>query len=274
MNEGARPDRIDAIASEAIETLGTGRQVAPFSERYPGFDMAEAYRVVARMRDLRQARGETPAGRKIGFTNTAVWDGYGISGPIWHDMYDTTVSNLAPEATFALAGLPEPRIEPEIMLHLARAPAPDMTEEELLACIDWVAPGFEIVQSIFPGWRFSAADAVAGYGLHAALLVGERLPISGDIGEWREMLSSFTVELVRADGLTRSGHASRVLGGPVKALGFLVRELVRYPGSEPLKAGELITTGTLTEAMPAIAGESWSARFTGIPAKPPQISFA
>jgi 2-oxo-3-hexenedioate decarboxylase len=46
-----------------------------------------------------------------------------------------------------------------------------MDETVLLACIDWVGHGFEIVQSIFPGWKFSVPDAVAAFGLHGALLI-------------------------------------------------------------------------------------------------------
>ena len=64
-------------------------------------------------------------------------------------------------AGFSLAGLAEPRIEPEIVFRLAAAPTPDMDERALLGCIDAVAHGFEVVQSIFPGWGFTAPDAVA-----------------------------------------------------------------------------------------------------------------
>jgi MFS family permease len=47
-----------------------------------------------------------------------------------------------------------------------------MSETDLLSCVDWVAASFEIVYSIFPDWQFSAADAAAGYGVHAALAAG------------------------------------------------------------------------------------------------------
>jgi 2-oxo-3-hexenedioate decarboxylase len=139
-----------------------------------------------------------------------------------------------------------------------------MSEDELIACIDWVAHGFEIVHSVFPGWTFAAVDAVAAYGVHGALLLGDRHPISEQLTDWREALSGFSVELVRDDGLRRSGHARHVLGGPLRALGFLVEELARYPASKPLGAGEIVTTGTLTEAMPAIAGQTWNTQLVGI----------
>ena len=49
-----------------------------------------------------------------------------------------------------------------------------MSLAEIAGAIGWVAHGFEFVQSIFPGWRFKAADCVADGGLHGALFVGPR----------------------------------------------------------------------------------------------------
>src|SRR5271165_3137025 len=91
MAPATRAQEIDQIAKEALGVLGTGQQIATFSSRYPGFDLAEAYEVAARVREMRAARGENAIGRKIGFTNRAAWGGYGISGPIWNYMFDSTV---------------------------------------------------------------------------------------------------------------------------------------------------------------------------------------
>ena len=44
--------------------------------------------------------------------------------------------------------------------------------------------GFEIVQSIFPEWKFSAADTVAAFGLHGALLIGARHSIAAHAEDW------------------------------------------------------------------------------------------
>jgi len=63
---------IQAIAAEAFATLGTGRQIAPFSSRLSSFNLDDAYRVSAVVRQMRKARGETPLGRKIGFTNRTI----------------------------------------------------------------------------------------------------------------------------------------------------------------------------------------------------------
>ncbi len=53
-----------------------------------------------------------------------------------------------------------------------------MDEAALLGCIAWVAHGFEIVHSMFAGWRFAAADTVAAFALHGAYRLGPRRPIA------------------------------------------------------------------------------------------------
>jgi 2-oxo-3-hexenedioate decarboxylase len=55
-----------------------------------------------------------------------------------------------------------------------------------------------------------------------------------------------------------------VLGGPLSALRHLVGLLASDALNPPLAAGEIISTGTLTRAMPIAAGEVWSAAPTGI----------
>ena len=39
----------------------------------------------------------------------------------------------------------------------------------VLASVEWLALGFEIVDSVFADWKFQPADFVAAFGLHAAL---------------------------------------------------------------------------------------------------------
>jgi 2-oxo-3-hexenedioate decarboxylase len=255
----------DDIANEIFAILDTGGQIAPFSQREPGFDLPAAYRAAARLRALRAARGERPIGRKIGFTNRTIWAEYDVWAPIWGHVYDSTVRELAQLADgCALAGLAEPRIEPEIMFGLARAPQPDMDETALLACIEWVAHGFEIVQSVFPGWRFAAPDTVAAMALHGRLAVGPRLPVAPRFDDWRTALSRFEIDLLHDGAVVDHGRASNVLDGPLSALRHLVQELARDPAQPPLAAGEIVSTGTLTRALPVAAGQRWSTQLHGL----------
>jgi 2-oxo-3-hexenedioate decarboxylase len=266
---------VQRVAAEAFDLLDTGRQTAPFSSGLPRFDLDDAYRVTAAVRQMREARGETPLGRKIGFTNRTIWDEYQIGAPMWGYIYDRTVHDLDDtEATVSLAGLAEPRIEPEIIFGLAAAPEPGMDERTLLGCIDWVAHGFELVQSIFPRWEFTLPDTVAAYGLHGKLLVGPRHSLAEHGGDWLGSLSTFGIDLKRDGVIVDQGRASNVLGGPLSALRHLVEVLASDPVNPPLAAGEIVTTGTLTRAFPVAPGETWATELTGVALDGIAIRFA
>ena len=254
------------IAIEALSVLGQGRQIVPFSSRNPAFGLEEAYKVTPIVRQMREARGERVLGRKIGFTNSTIWAQYNVNGPIWGYMYDRTVRNLVDIGGVAsLAELTDPRIEPEIVFGLSAAPDAAMDERELLSRIEWLALGYEVVQSIYPDWKFAASDTVAAFGLHGAMLIGERHQVSGDSEKWLNQLSNFDVELACDGDVVDRGHARNVLGGPLSALRHFVGVLAKDDLNPGLVAGEIVTTGTLTRAMPVKPGETWTTMVSGIP---------
>ena len=59
--------------------LSVPHEVAPSTRRFPGFGLEDAYRVIEDVRSRWEARGERVVGRKIGFTNSAAWAGYGMA---------------------------------------------------------------------------------------------------------------------------------------------------------------------------------------------------
>lgn len=265
MGEGGTIDPGE-LARTFLDALDEGRRLAPVSGERPDFDTAAAYRVTARLRALREARGERHLGRKLGFTNRRLWPEFGVDAPIWGDLFDTTCEILdAPAARVALAGLNEPKIEPEIALGLVRAPAPGMDEAALMGCVGWVAHGIEIVQSPFPGWRAGAADMIAAGAMHGRYLLGPRRMIGEAEREaWRAALGDFSAALLRDGTEVATGGAADVLGGPLAALGHLVDLLAADPANPPLAPGEFVTTGTLTPALDVAPGQRWEARLAGL----------
>ena len=266
-----------AMAIEVFDTLYTGRQIRPFSERVAGFSNEQAYRVTAHLRRLRLDSGEKHIGRKIGFTNQNIWDEYQVFEPIWGDMFASRVAPLDENgrATIDLAGFAEPLIEPEIQFAIAEPLHPDMSEHEMLSNIAWVAHGIEIVQSIYPRWKFTAADTIASGGLHAALRTGEHHSSNEfNLDVLVEQLASFRVTLYRGDEMMDRGGGANVLGSPLKALKALVELLARDPENPPLAPGEIVTTGVLTRAFPVKPGEKWSTTIEGIPLPGVEVTFA
>jgi len=257
---------IQAVARDALAALDQASPIEPFTVRHPGFDQQQAYAAAAAARALRIARGETPIGRKIGFTNRGIWAQYQIDRPIWGDMYAHTARQHDASEAFSLARLREPQIEPEIVFRLSRAPESGMDERSMLDCIEWIAHGFEIVQSIYPGWRFKVPDTIAGFGMHGALRFGEPLAVTAKNADALFAdIRSFIVVLSRDSEMIETGRGTNVLDGPLSALRYLVDVLATDPHNPRLAAGEIVTTGTLTRAYPVRPGETWSTSISGIP---------
>ena len=252
----------NAAAGEKARALLAARDAArllpTFTDADETFSLADGYAVADEIRRLRISGGDTPRGYKIGFTNRGIWDRYGVHAPIWGPIWNSTLEFAAStgHASVAMSAFVQPRLEPEIMFSFERAPRAGMSEHELAGCIDWVAHGFEIVHTHFDGWRFRAADTVADFALHGRLIVGARVPIA-EFADPVAELAALRVSLCRSGVEVESGSAGIVLGGPLTALRLWVDAMSAQPQQWPIERGDIVTTGTITDAAPMQAGERW-----------------
>jgi 2-oxo-3-hexenedioate decarboxylase len=272
------PDPIQKLAVFAEHARANNYQIPLLSKAAAGgLDQGKAYHVAAAVRQLREMNGEVVAGRKIGFTNKNIWPEYKIDASNWSYIYENTVVDIpaavemgdgkAVLSNISHMSALEPKIEPEIVLGLKSAVQPTMSDVELLGCIDWIAHGLEIVASIFPGWKFTAADTTAAFALHGLLLVGPRLSLSKrsqSAGALLEDLKTFTVELHQNGRKVDDGTGCNVLGSPINALRHMAELLSVDEHNKPLEAGEIITTGTLTKALSIRNGDLWATKINGI----------
>ena len=229
-----------------------------------GLDVPAAYQTALALRGLRTARGEQPRGYKIGFTNASIWPRYNVSAPVWGTVYDSTLAFCEGSATLSLGGISQPRIEPEAVLCMLATPPENATLQELFACIDWVAPGFEIVQSHMPDWKFAAADAVADGALHARLVVGQRTQVrsvASKADDFCAKLAACSTTLSCNGKALAQGVGANVLGDPLHALLHFMQELRQCPQAPDLLPGDVVTTGTWTDAWPVAARQVWTADF-------------
>jgi 2-keto-4-pentenoate hydratase len=269
-------------AHQLLAARANARQLAPLSESAK-LTLADGYDIAKNILDIRIAQGEILVGRKIGFTNRTIWSKYGatepIDQPIWAPMFNTTVRYTEDNHGIqSLKGAVQARIEPEIVFKLAKTPAPDTTVDTISDCIEWMAHGFEIVVCPFPNWKFDVVDAIAAFGLHGSLIIGEpKLLSAATRRNLAAVLADASVSLSCSAGdsisLRAAGFGSDVLDSPVHALWHLHQLLQSQPQFAPLAAGEIIATGTLTDAYPIEAGQTWTTAFSGVTLPGLTISF-
>ena len=227
-----------------------------------------AFAVADEIRRLRIARGEVPLGYKIGFTNRGIWARYGVFAPIWGPVWDTTVERVDSAATsVSLARFVEPRLEPEIMFGFARAPARGHERGGARRLHRLGRARLrDRPHAHFAGWRFAAADTVADFALHGRLFVGPRVPIDRFVGagpgDLARQLSSLRVTLSCDGRDVEEGSAEIVLDGPLHALRLWVDAMAARPQRWPIVAGDIVTTGTITDAAPLAPGQRWQTRLS------------
>ena len=246
------------IADEISKAISQTQQIVPFSKRGLFLSLQDAYDVAGL---VKESLGLPPEiGKKIGFTNRNIWDVYNVNEPIWGPITSKSVSFT--ETSFQkidLSQFCEPRIEPEVVICLREKPR--HSDEDLNIFIDWIAPGFEIVDSIYPNWSFALPDTIASGGLHGCLVIGKKLFINFDV---ERDLADLKVRLFKDASFEAEGTGANVLDGPVSAVRYLHKSLAGIKNQVLLSSGNIITTGTMTDAKPVFPGEKWTGKFEGI----------
>ena len=254
-----------AIAEEIIAARAAAGRLAPFTGRVSGFGLAEAYQVAGIVACRRAARSPV-VGRKIGFTNSALWEKAGLTQPVWGSMFEESVTRTGSGGqapAISMAGAVEPKIECEVVVVLRSTPERGERGAAVARHVAEIGLGFEVVDSPYPGWNMRPADAVAAGGIHHGLAVGPLVPVD-DPEAVAAAMAALVVSMTRApaDDPAAAEHVAdgagrMVLGNPLDAVGVL-GEMAAEQGN-PLQAGEVITTGTLTPPLPAAAGEFYGA---------------
>ncbi len=270
--EGAAPgqrevsaEEIQSAARELLTAYETGKMVAePLSAR--GFNLDACYAIEWAIKRTREQAGHKITGRKVGFANKAMWRILKLPTLVWGHMYDDTVHFAGGNsATLSLPKARSLKIEPEIMFGLQRPITSDLADAgaALEAC-EWIAFGYEIIDCPFPDWQFQPGAFVASLGLHAALIVGERKPVTPElIPALVEQLPKFKVRMSKNGQFVEEGTGKNSLRSPALCLAELASAVIKR-GQPPLGAGEIISTGTLTAGHLLARGDTWTAELEGI----------
>lgn len=258
---------LQALASELAAAYTERRTLPVPPSSRDGLDLSTAFAVERELVRMRRSAGHETVGVKVGYANKALWRVLKLDTLVWAHMYEDTVRYAdANAATFPLARTISPKIEPEIVFKLKAPLGAGLTDPAaVLEAVEWLALGFEIIDCPYADWKYQPADFVAAYGLHAALIVGEPRPVTAaSVSGLAEQLATFTVRLCKDGALVEKGSGRNSLRSPALCLAELASAMAKQDGAEPLAAGDLISSGTLTESVPIQSGEIWTASVDGI----------
>ena len=238
------------LAVELIQAAAGSAPVEPFSARFKGFSRDQADAVRRAWLALQLADGRRVAGAKLGAVEPK-WRGrIQTLDAAWGYILDSNL--LTDGTTLPAAQVIEPRVEGEFAFLLARDLAgPGVTAAHALAATAGVCAAFEIIESRFDR-KGTPDDAWADNLSHGYAVIGTRLvpPASLD-------LAAATARLKINGEKKGAGTGAKIAGHPVHGV-------VALANQQPLRAGDLILTGSVTGAVHVKAGDQIRAEFEGL----------
>lgn len=243
--------------ADTVLAAELGRQeMGRITDRWPDLDLPTAYAAQRLLIERKVAAGEHVIGVKLGLTSRAKQQRMGISSPLTAVLTDRML--LPAGEPLRADELIHPRIEPEIVFILGdRLEGPGMTAARVLAAIDTVHAGAEVIDSRYANFSFALPDVVADNASSARFAVGADGVSAVGLDLWLEAC------LLRLNGqVVETATGAAIQGHPLDALAIAVNDLAKR--GEAIEAGSIVLTGGMTDAIPVQPGDDVRVDFTSL----------
>ncbi|AMO35792.1 2-oxopent-4-enoate hydratase [Thauera humireducens] len=247
---------IEQLGDELYQALVKREVLSPLTERHSDITVEDAYRVQQRMIARRLEAGERIVGKKIGVTSKAVMNMLGVFQPDFGMLTDGMLYNEG-EAIPANT-LIQPKAEGEIAFVLKKdLKGPGVTAADVLAATEGVMTCFEIVDSRIRDWKIKIQDTVADNASCGVFVLGDSL-----VDPRKVDLNTCGMVLEKNGEIVATGSGAAALGAPANAVAWLANTLGAL--DIPLKAGEVVLSGSLAIMVPVAAGDNLRVTIGGI----------
>ncbi len=256
---------LDGDAVKALEMLTAARAARrpcpPVRGLLPAGDVDAAYAVQSAWVADQVAAGARVIGRKIGLTNPVVQAQFGVDRPDFGVLFDSMA--CLPNTPIDRARTLQPKIEAEIAFVLAE----DLTgaligPAEVAAATAHVVAALEIVDSRIAGWDIGIVDTIADNGSSGLFVLGDRRQPLGRLDLAECAMTLRRGQDGRGGEVVSTGTGASILGHPLAAVAWLAAA-ARDHGS-PLRAGEVILSGSLGPMVPVAPGDAFHADISGV----------
>lgn len=250
----------DSLTRQLAERLRavyeTGTPCPPLRDRLAANDLDAAYAVQEANTRHWLRQGRRPVGRKIGITSPAVQVQLGVDQPDFGMLFADMA--VADGEEIAAGAVLQPRVEGEVAFVLERDLAHEQpTVADVADAVGYATAAIEVVGSRIADWDINIQDTIADNASSGLFVLGNERHALGDFDS---RLCGMVVEHRGQPVSTGAGAAC--LGNPLNAVVWLARTMVRR--GRALAAGDIIMSGALGPMVPALAGEVYEVRISGL----------
>ena len=246
----------ERAAHRLIEAATTQIPCEPILDLLPDGTIDDGYEVQQRVIELTKA-GARRVGRKIGLTSPAVQHQMGVDTPDFGVLFaDMACGDSEPVPRSRLM---QPRVEAEVAFVLkSDLPERPIIASDVLRATDFVVAAIEIVDSRIKDWRISIVDTVADNASSGMFVLGGSPRSLSDIDDLR----ASEMTLVCDGDVVSSGTGAACLGHPINAVVWLANAVAQR--GVPLRAGEVILSGSLGPLVSVDRGKTYEASIGGL----------
>jgi 2-keto-4-pentenoate hydratase len=239
------------MKNDELQRLAIGA-LADYDGRTPGrlfagpvnLTTAEAYMLQAEIARLREERGETVIGYKLGCTSKPIQAQLGIQEPIFARLFES--GRLESGARLSSADFANLAIEGELAVRLGSdLPGPFPAEQACRDAIESIFPVIELHHYALRSDPPRVQELIVSNGMHAGFIVAGR-PHGGPQARVQRMRILINDQPV--DGTT----SPWTMGDPIASVRWLAARLAEH--GLGLLRGQVILTGSPMRLLPVAAG--------------------
>ncbi|QPK79125.1 fumarylacetoacetate hydrolase family protein [Corynebacterium lizhenjunii] len=236
---------LSAVAQALYAAYASKKPVSPPRDTLANLTVEDAYAIQQEQERAFVAAGHTVIGRKIGLTSVAMQQQLGVDSPDFGFFTDRL--SFAPGEQIPVDRFIAPKVEPELAFKLSKDLGQGASFDDVLGAIESVHLAVELIDSRVRDWDITLADTIADNASCGAVIVDPR-PASIALEDLEDVPA-----VMYLDGAeVGRGSGSAVMGHPLKPLEWLANVLGTM--GVPLKAGQVVLTGSFCGAAPVAVG--------------------
>jgi 2-oxopent-4-enoate/cis-2-oxohex-4-enoate hydratase len=248
---------IELCAKRLNKAMNDKETIIPLTTQYPELTIDQAYAISLKFLNLRLDQGEKIVGKKIGLTSEVVQNMLGVHQPDFGFLTNKMQYKSGSKIVLK-KGLIQPKSEGEIAFKLKHdLIGPNVTPEDVLAATDKVYACFEIVDSRIDNWKIKIQDTISDNASCGVFVISDQGVDPSNVD-----FENCAMTIKNKGEVIAIGQGSAALGSPLNCVAWLANTLGKY--NIPLKAGDLILSGSLAAMIPGEVGDDMRVEIEGV----------
>lgn len=245
------------IIKHLLDAEQDAYEINKITDERPDMTTTEAYKLQEDLLKQRLQNNDTrKIGVKLGLTNKTKQQMMNVDEAIIGDLHaDMLAYEWEPLNYSALI---HPKVEPEIAFFIGEdLQGESITETDVIRATKYIAPAFEVIDSRYQDFQFNLADVIVDNCSSSKFIVGSKLASPHSVD-----LNNIGVVMSKNGEIKQTGSSAAVLDHPIKALRWAVSTLNKR--GKKIKKGDIVLSGSLTEAIKIEGGDTIVAHFDGL----------